>query len=159
MNGGTNLTSIRPDGRGRALREASFEVALAAWSFMFGLVLIADRILPDTHLVGGLGELKTVYGWALGAALTLGGYFVITSFLCWKKPLGQLMKVERSALGLLCGAWVGYGAGILITDPHDVASWTAAVFAVAATAARWCVIRGEAGTIRAGKRDRETNGG
>ena len=144
-----NLTTIRPRGRVRALREAIFEVGTAFLSVLLGLVIIVDRVVPDLAAAGQLGQLPVPFAITLGGLMIVGGGYVLASFLCKSKLLGQLMLLERVGLSLLGGGWAAFSAGILTTTPEQVAGWASPAIVVMSCMVRWTVVRDEATRIRA----------
>ena len=158
MVDGVNLTSIRPRGRGQALREAVFEVNTAVLSVAIGVVVIVDRVVPGLGSAGQLGSLPIPFAVVLGVLMVSGGVFVLASFLCRSRPLGDLMTMERVGVSLLGGGWAAFAAGILATTPEQIAGWTAPAIVVGSCMVRWTVVREEARRIRAATRSRSGPG-
>lgn len=154
MSTDASLTSIRARGRVRALREAIFEVGTAFLSVLLGVVIIADRVVPDLKSAGQLGQLPVPFAAVLGVLMITGGVYVLASFLCRTRPLGDLMIMERVGLSLLGGGWAAFSAGILTTTPEQIAGWASPAIVVVSCMVRWTVVRDEAHRIRASTRTR-----
>ena len=106
-------------------------VVTGAWSFLLGLVLVFDMVLPEFRVSALHRRVPDpALAWLAGVMLA-GGASVLGALLRNWIRVDLSWRFERGGWWLLFGGWLLISALVLITSPQSVLTWgSCAAFAV-----------------------------
>ena len=107
-----------------------FELALAVFGALCGLLSIFAAITPEATVSPSLDELPEVLGGLVGVLLIAGGAAIVRGLLDDSDDLMTGWRIERSGLILTGFAWAAYGVTIVSSRPAAVLSWGSALCVV-----------------------------
>lgn len=108
---------------GDRLLHHPFEVALAAWWAMCGLVLTGSLLAGE---IASASLSRLPLGIVAVATVTIGtgGALVLLALLRRWRLVTTAWWVERLGLSLAASGWLIYAAAVLVPYPQSVVSWS-----------------------------------